>query len=122
MLLPPLWFYMQAMKAHETNESDVKAKAERDFSDIQKQTSEGQKTPTRGEQEKESVYHPLPTDNETEPHSFEILLPDEQQETEEYMDTSEGPESFVDVKHTDVPGKRVFTKMPNLRLISCPFS
>ena len=97
---------MQVVKSQGRSETDVKPEAERDSSDIQTRTSEGQKTQTRGEREKESVHHPLQTDSETEPQSFEILsLSDEQQGTEEHMDTSGRPEGFVDVKHTDVPGK-----------------
>ena len=98
---------MQAMKAQETSESDVKAKTERNSLDIQAQIPERQKTQTRGEEQKKSLQHPLQTDSETGPQSFELLsLPDEQQETEEYMDTSEGPGSFVDITHKVVPGKR----------------
>ena len=121
-------FYVQlAMQSRESSETDVKAKIERNSSNIQTQTCERQNTRTRCKQEEDSVQQPLQTDetesgifkvlslqreqqnaeehnrdplqtDETQPHIFEFLTP----ETEEPMDL---PEDFVDVILDDAPSK-----------------
>ena len=79
------------MQSCESSKTNVKAKIERNSSNIQTQTYECQTTRTTCKQEEDSVQQPLQTD-ETESGIFKVLsLQREQQNAEEHIDTSKIP-------------------------------